>query len=265
MTKSELTAFLDAEIAAFPGQVSLLMVDLNSRKDLLSYNSDAPVSSASLIKVPILLTAVELVTQGALSLEQSVPVGQILADTRVFEPENLRPEYPLGELLEWMTILSDNTATNAVIDLLGMDAVNEFCRRVGAQNTVLQRKMLDFASQAAGRDNRTSARDQFRFFSLLTWCADRSAVWKSALEMLQRQRCQDCFLRYICGPAVVAHKTGSLDHVNHDCGVFLDQSDPYYLGILTWDGPARDGESTQKRFIGKLSKAIYDCHMEGTL
>ncbi len=265
MTKNELTAFLDAEIAAFPGQVSLLMVDLNSRKDLLCHQSDVPVSSASLIKVPILLTAADLAAQGALHLEQSVPVGQVLADTRVFEPENLRPEYPLGELLEWMTIRSDNTATNAVLDLLGLDAVNDFCRRAGAEHTVLRRKMLDFAARAAGRDNTTSARDQFRFFSLLTWCADRSPVWKSALEMLQRQRCQDCLLRYLCGPVAAAHKTAGLDGINHDCGVFLDQSDPYFLGILTWDGPARNGESTQKRFIGKLSKAIYDCHMEGLL
>lgn len=260
MTKTELTALLDAEIAAFPGQVSLLMTDLHSRKDLLSHQSDVPVSAASVIKVPILLTAVDLAARGELSLEQSVPVGEILPDTRVFEEENLRPSYPLAELLEWMIVLSDNTAANAVIDLLGMDAVNGFCRRVGARNTVLRRRMRDLESLAAGRDNLTSARDQLQFFSLLSWCADRSEVWRAALEMLKRQRRKDCLLRYICGPTAVAHKTGSLDHISHDCGLFLDQSDPYYLGIFTWDGGDR-----QKQFIGKLSKAIYQSHMEGNL
>lgn len=260
MTKSELTAFLDAELAAFPGQVSLLMVDLHSRKDLFAHNADAPVPAASLIKVPILLTAADLAAQGKLSLEQKVPVEHILKDTEVFEPENLRREYPLSELLEWMTVRSDNTAANAVIDLIGMDAVNDFCRRVGAQNTVLQRKMLDFEARRSGRDNTTSARDQFQFFFLLCWCADRSEVWHAALDMLKRQRWQDCFLRYICGPTVAAHKTGTLPDAAHDCGVFLDQSDPYYLGVLTQNGGDR-----AKQFIGKLSKAIYDCHMAGAV
>lgn len=260
MTKTELTAFLDTEIAAFPGQVSLLMVDFKSRRDLFAYNADAPVPAASLIKVPLLLTAADRAAQGELSLEQNVPVAHILKDTEVFEPENLREEYPLSELLEWMTVRSDNTAANAVIDLLGMDAVNDFCRRVGAQNTVLQRRMLDFEARRAGRDNTTSARDQVQFFSLLSWCAERSEVWRAALEMLKRQRWQDCLLRYICGPTPVAHKTGTLPDAAHDCGVFLDQSDPYYLGVCT-----RDGGDRAKQFIGKLSKAIYDCHMEGNL
>lgn len=260
MTKSQLTAFLDGEIAAFPGQVSLLMVDLKSRKDLFSYHADAPAPAASLIKVPLLLTAIDLAAQGTLRLEQNVPVTHILKDTEVFEPENLRGEYPLSELLEWMTVQSDNTAANAVIALLGMDAVNDFCRRVGAQNTVLRRKMLDFDARAAGRDNTTSVRDQFQFFSLLSWCADRSEVWRAALDMLKRQRWQDALLRYICGPIAVAHKTGTLPDAAHDCGLFLDQSDPYYLGICTQGGGDR-----AKQFIGKLSRAIYDCHMEGTL
>ena len=60
MTKSELTAFLEAELAAFPGRASLLMVDLKRRKDLFACNADAPAPAASLIKVPLLLTAVDL-------------------------------------------------------------------------------------------------------------------------------------------------------------------------------------------------------------
>lgn len=265
MTKSELTAFLEAELAAFPGRASLLMVDLKRRKDLFAYNADAPAPAASLIKVPLLLTAVDLAAQGQLSLEQNVPVPHILEDTEVFEPENLRENYALAELLEWMIIQSDNTAANAVIDLVGMDAVNDFCRRVGAQSTVLRRRMLDFDAAAAGRDNTTSARDQFQFFSLLAWCADRSEIWRAALEMFKRQRWQDVLLRYICGPTPVAHKTGTLHGAAHDCGLFLDQSGPYFLGALTWDASAPDGRTGSKRFLGKLSKTIYDCHMEGIL
>lgn len=261
MTPAELDAWLVAESSAFPGRVSLLMVDLRSGRDLHALHADAAVSSASTIKLPILLAAFEQIEQGRLALRQPVPVPEecILPDTAVFEPENRRDTYPLQELLSWMITDSDNTATNVLITLLGMDAVNDLCRRWGAADTVLQRKMLDFDALAAGRNNLTSARDQCRLYAELyrRTRLDSPGVWPLALDPLLRQRCQDAFLRYLNGPITLAHKTGGLDHVNHDAGLFLDGERPYYLGIFTWDGPALDGQSHQKRFIGKLARAIY--------
>lgn len=260
MTRQELIDWLEAEIAAYPCKTSLLMMDLQRGVELLNHDGDAQVTSASTIKVPILMTALDLAAQNKLSMDQMVPIGAPFEDTRVFEPENYQSEYTLMELLEWMIVNSDNTATNAVIDLIGMDTVNEFVKRVGAKQTVLQRKMLDFESQKAGRDNLTSARDQFMFYSLMAWCAKRDALWQEGMEMLYRQR-SGAFLRYLCGPLSVAHKPGGLDHVAHDAGLFMNNENPFYLGIFTWDGPSLDGESGQQRFIAKLTKQIYHWRM----
>lgn len=252
MTKKELIDFLVAEAAAFPGKVSLLMVDLPHRKELLTHNADAPLPAADVIRVPILLAVLDAAANGQLSLEQAVPVREVLENSQVFEPENLREEYPLAELLEWMCVLSDDTAARAVLELVGADAVNQFCARMGAKQTLLE----------ADGSGVTSARDQYLFFSLLSWCAERSEVWFQGLDLLKRQRCKDSFLRYICGPNCVAHQPGEAQGVCHDCGLFLDQSEPYFLGIFTWDCPE---DARPKQFIGKLSKAIYDCHMEGCI
>lgn len=260
MTRLELIDWLEKEIAAFPCKTSLLMMDLLRGVELVNLNGDVQVTSASTIKVPILMTALDLASQNKLSLDQMVPIGSPFEDTRVFEPENYKPEYTLMELLEWMIVNSDNTATNAVIDLIGMDAVNEFVKRIGATQTVLQRKMLDFEAQRAGRDNLTSARDQFMFYSLFAWCAKRDALWHEGIEMLYRQR-SGAFMRYLCGPLSVAHKPGGLDHVDHDAGLFMDNEAPFYLGIFTWDGPSMDGEPEQQRFIAKLTKKIYNWRM----
>lgn len=260
MTRLELIDWLEKEIAAFPCKTSLLMMDLQRGVELLNHDADVQVTSASTIKVPILMTALDLASHNKLSMDQMVPIGTPFEDTRVFEPENYQPEYTLMELLEWMIINSDNTATNAVIDFLGMDAVNEFITRMGAKSTILQRKMLDFESQKAGRDNLTSARDQYLFYSLLSWCAKRDALWQEGMEMLHRQR-GGAFMRYLCGPLSVAHKPGGLDHVDHDAGLFLNNENPFYLGIFTWDGPSLDGECEQQRFIAKLTKKIYNWRM----
>ncbi len=260
MKRQELIDWLEAEIAAYPCKTSLLMMDLQRGVELLNHDGDAQVTSASTIKVPILMTALDQCARNNLSMDQMVPIGTPLEDTEVFEAENYQPEYTLMELLEWMIINSDNTATNAVIDLLGMDTVNEFVTRIGAEKTVLQRKMLDFEAQRAGRDNLTSARDQFKFYSLLAWCAKRDALWQEGMEMLYRQR-SGAFKRYLCGPLSIAHKPGGLDHVAHDAGLFMNDENPFYLGIFTWDGPRLDGESEQVRFIAKMAKKIYQWRM----
>lgn len=253
MTKKELIEFLEAETAAFPGQCALLMVDLPHRKELLTHNADAPFPAAGVIRVPILLTALDAVTNGQFSLEQAVPVGEVLAGSRVFEPENLRESYSLSELLEWMCAGGDDTAAKAVLELLGTDAVNQFCQRMGAKQTVLE----------ADGSGVTSAKDQYLFFSLLSWCAERSEVWFWGLNMLKRQRNQELLLRYICGGGCsVAHEPGEGAGASRDCGLFLDQSEPYFLGIFTWDCPEN---ARLEQFTGKLSKAIYDCHMEGCI
>lgn len=268
MDEKGLEVRLRAEIDAFPCKTSLLMVDMENGRTCCAFQPEVPVTSASTIKVPILLTAMEAVEAGRLGLYQPVPVPErdILPDTTVFEPENRRETYPLLELLYWMITVSDNTATNALIDLLGMEAVNDLCRRWGAEHTCLRRKMLDFEAQAAGRDNVTTALDQYKFYAglLERTRRERPGVWMLALDTLLRQRCQDAFLRYLNGPEVtVAHKTGGLDHVHHDAGIFQTPHGTYYLGCFTWDGPSLDGEPEQARFLGRIARLVWEAWEAG--
>lgn len=264
MTPRELEVWLAGELAAFPGRVSLLMADLESGQTLHAVEPDTAVPAASTIKLPILLAAVEAVERKELALRTpvAVPETAILPDTTVFEPENRRETYPLLELLYWMITVSDNTATNVLIDLLGMEPVNDLCRRWGAEQTCLQRRMLDFAAQSAGRENLTTARDQYQLYAGLfrRTRRERPGPWTFALDTLLRQRCQDAFLRYLNGPITVAHKTGGLDHVHHDAGLFLDSRRPYYLGCFTWEGPSLDGEPEQARFLGRVARQFYETY-----
>ena len=262
MKKTELDAWLREQIEAFPGQVSLLMTDLVSGKHYHSFQADTRVVSASTIKVPILLYVLDLVRLKRLSLDQRVPVPPevILPDTKVFELG--LPDYSLWELLYWMIVESDNTATNLVLDLVDWEEMNTFFRNaLGLTNTVCQRKMLDWEAVAAGKNNYTSAADQERiYWSLYRGLILDRPLQETALDMLRRQRSMDSFLRYIPQPVVVAHKTGGLDHVSHDAGIFEHFLHPFYLGIFTWDGPSLDGQPEQRRFIGRLARQIYELY-----
>lgn len=262
MTPIELDAWLRGEIAAFPCKTSLLMTDLTTGETLHALEPEARVVSASTIKVPILLCALEQVRRGERRLEEMLPVPPetILEDTEVFERGVAA--YSLWELLYWMIVESDNTATNTVIDALGYDAINSYAREVlGLKDTLCRRKMLDWAAIEAGRNNYTSAADQGRMYSLLFHgrILDE-ALRETALDMLRRQRSTDLFLRYIPENVTVAHKTGGLDYVCHDAGIFYVPRRPFYLGIFTWDGPSPEGDKRQKMFLGRLTKAIYDTY-----
>ena len=256
-----LTQRLEAVMDAFPAKSALYCVDLTTGKPIAAIREDSQVVSASTIKVALLCCALQDVMEGKLSLQQFVPIchGDYCDDTEVFEPTYRQDGASLWEMLYWMIVSSDNTATNSVISLLGYDHVNDYCRKMGLCQTSLQRKMLDFQAIWEGRNNYTSAADLYRLFSMLYHGEILTQPLREvALDFLSRCRHTDALQRYIPDPVVVAHKPGGLDHLNHDAGIFLLEDRPYYLGVFTWDGPALDGEPQQNRLIGKLSRMVYD-------
>ena len=262
MTELELDRYLKAEVAAFPCRVSILAAEVESGRVLWALEPDTQVVSASTIKVPVLLAALEEVRRGSLALDTGLELSAdvLLADSEVFEYGPTSRS--LWELLYWMIVESDNTATNRVLTAVGFDAVNAYAREVlGLRHTLCQRKMLDWQAVAAGRNNYTSASDQFRLYrSLCRGELLNAPLTAVALDMLRRQRAMDDILRYIPDPVDFAHKTGGLDYLCHDAGVFFQPDGDWFLGIFTWDGPSPEGDKRQKMFIGRLAKAIYDTY-----
>lgn len=244
----------------FPAKSALYCVDLSTGEPLAAIREDTKVVSASTIKVPVLCCALQEVKDGRLSLTQQVPIHMedYCDDTQVFEREYRQDGASLWELLYWMIVSSDNTATNAVLSLLTFDKINRYCESLNLSSTVVQRKMLDFDAVSQGRNNDTSPLDQYRLYRLLYHGEIlNEPLRKVAFDFLSRSRSFDSLQRYLPDPVTVLHKPGGLDHLNHDAGIFLVER-PYFLGVFTWDGPALDGEPQQQRLIGRLSRMVYD-------
>lgn len=121
------------------------------------YNSKK-MRSASMIKVFILAATMELVKDGNLSLDQPLTLHSYekVGGAGILAGYASGTQLSLREVLKLMITHSDNTATNMVINLLGMSTVNEYLQMNGYTDTILQRKMMDFGS---GRENYTSAKD----------------------------------------------------------------------------------------------------------
>jgi hypothetical protein len=95
--------------------------------------------TASCIKLFILLVLMRRIAAGDLTLEQRIPVlaGQQVGGSGVLKDLSAGIELPLRDVATLMIVLSDNTATNMLVDLLGLAAVNQTIRDLGLPDTTL--------------------------------------------------------------------------------------------------------------------------------
>ncbi|WP_404427005.1 class A beta-lactamase-related serine hydrolase [Ureibacillus chungkukjangi] len=244
-------------IEQVPYKVKLVVKDCaEPNQFLFTKDIDDVFSSASLIKVPILVAVLEFLENKNESIHQIVKIAEenrvdfsVLSELEVSEAS-------LYELLVWMIITSDNTATNVLIDFWGMENLNHYFKKIGLKNTTIQRKMMDFEQLEKGFDNLTTAREMAFLFEAI-YRQDLLSKKSSELasDILSRQRIQDSLKRYIADDVKVAHKTGSLETVEHDIGIFFSKKRPYIIGVFVTD---HTNTEEAKSFIGKLSKIVYD-------
>jgi len=154
---------LTAVAESSPGRLGVAARD--DRGWSWSFDAGRVSRSASTIKVPILVTVLRLVEQGRLDLGDHVAIAAFEDRVGGCGPLSLLPSVtslPLVEALRLMIALSDNDATNAVLDhaaLLQSGEVGRLLVEVPTRHTRLQRPMMDPASVAAGLENETCPQD----------------------------------------------------------------------------------------------------------
>lgn len=214
-------------------QYSVYVDFLDGSRPLLFQNRQ--VRSASMIKVFILATAMEEEAAGQLDENHELVLRD---DMKVGGAGSLcgwadGSRITIKQLLYKMITESDNTATNMLIDYLGMGRINQYIQQHGYTQTKLQRKMMDTEAVQEGRENLTSARDLGIFFSRLyhKQCVT-PALDQKMIDILLDQEDTDV-LPAACPGSRVAHKTGELDHLYHDGGIVYGPSHDRVIVILT--------------------------------
>lgn len=218
-------------------------------------DTDCVMPSASLIKVPIMIHAFRRNREGHLPFDKSIAVydpveggsfGHVAAGTVV----------TIGTLVQHMIVESDNTCTNMLIDLLGMDKINEEIQHQGMKQTILQRKMMDFEAAVRGKENKTTPSDMGHiFYQLAQGQCLGEAIDRKMIEILLHQE-DNCILpAQIPNPIPVAHKTGELDGIYHDCGIIWKPNAPYICCLMAQH---ITHEAQAIYDMSYLARAIYD-------
>lgn len=252
-------AILDGVPATFGIAASHL-----SRSETVLINEHEIFPSASVIKVPMLVEIMLQRDEGRLSLDEMLTLHESdkVLGSGVLRHMHDGLKLTLRDLAVLMTIASDNTATNMIIDRIGMDVVNERMRGLGLNTITLARKMYDWEQQKLGKENLISAHE---IMLLLRWIAEgrisSKSTSKEILDIMAKQLYRDKIPLLLPVDTRVANKTGSITRVTHDVGVVYAPDGPFVLCALAKDV---DEMLQAERAIAQVSREVFD-HFAGTL
>ena len=257
----QMEAEVRAILAPLPGTVAVAARHLRSGQ-FIWINETQRVPAASVIKIPVLVALTQAAALGRLSLDTTVELDAAEPALRDGEGgsgllRHLLPRHrwSLGELALLMHMVSDNVATNALIDVLGgFEPVNAMMRELGLTNSVLDARIQDF--KHLQRSNLVTARDMVRLLEALH--EDRVAGSGEALRIMQRQVYNGILPLHLPADADVRHKTGGLDGVSNDVGLIYphgERADGYAMALLS-SGQAADAAA--QLALAQVSRLVYD-------
>jgi beta-lactamase class A len=208
-----------AALASLPGEAGAFASDADGRA-IFCEREDEPFPSASLIKLPLVMTLYADAARGLLDLDEPVAVGERVDGSGVLRHLRDVDRLSVRDLAVLALIVSDNTATNRLIDRVGLDRVGERLREWGCPLSRLSRRMYDFEAARRGNENVMTARETVSLLRRLQRgeCEDRPTS-DALLAILEQCQDRTMLLRYLPHDAKVAHKTGTLDESRNDAAI----------------------------------------------
>lgn len=274
---SSLAARLNELCDALPFQTSWYLKDLGSgaRADRLG---DVPVPSASTRKISIMMAALQAVHHGKLALDQRVTIEARYQDNDSGTFQHLTPGFwiTLRDALVMTIIVSDNTCTGTVVDLVGLDAIQRYCEAIGMKGTVHRFGI----PPKLGREHTleqvttTTPSDQGMLLEMIlrgTTDAPAAArlgctpeLCRLALDILSWQKLKTRLPSLLPLGTKVAHKTGTGARGFMDAGiVFKDERPLFILTAYTEHVPAElpdgtPGFAAAYQLIGRMARTCWD-------
>jgi beta-lactamase class A len=246
--------------AHLDGVMGVAIEDLTTSDHFLLHENEV-FAQASSIKIAVLAELYRQAQQGKLKLTDpyTVQASDLVPDSDIMG--GLTPgvtRITLRDLATMMVAVSDNSATNVLIDRVGMDNVNSMLDSFGLSHTRLLRKMMDLEAAKHGRENISTPREMM---SLL------EAIYRG--KVLNQESTADFFKvlstnkaswipRDLPADVRVADKPGALEGVRNDSGIVFVEGRPYLICVMTsFLRNERDGEEAISR-ISLASWRMFD-------
>ncbi len=233
-----------------PG-VFLFDVDTGNYVD---FNGDTTLAAASTIKTPILAAFFQAIDEGKIHLDDKITLKKehIAGGSGELQDQKPGTQFSTLEVANKMITISDNTATNMLIEILGgIDTLNDKFKQWGLNHTQLQNFLPDLEGT-----NKTTAKDLVNIMAQIN--QNQLISLKSrdrALNIMTQTRNDSLLPQGLEKGATIAHKTGTIDTIAADVGIIdMPNGKRYLLGVIV-QHPKTKGKA--EKFIRDVSSLVY--------
>lgn len=250
---AHLRATLANAASQAPGTAGVAVRDLGS-SFVSGYNMHAIMPAASTIKIPVMVEVFRQMQEGNFDLNRRVELfaGDRDWGSGTIADAPVGSTFPVSTLLTQMITVSDNTAANMLIRLVGRQHINATMQRLGLEHTLLS-DSIHTEAWSVRETLRTTPADMV---DLLAKMAEKKLIdpWSSQymIGILEHQEINTLLPQPL--PAIpIAHKTGSFDDTLNDVGiVYADQ--PYVIAVMTTN---LSSLTAGRQFIHRVSRMAF--------
>jgi len=246
---------IEAKVRSLQGKVGFYYKNL-ADGECFGINENEIYTSASIIKVPLFMTVMKLAEEGKLRLtdkhivtadEKVEGCGALLSFTGDVEID-------IESLCKLMITISDNTATNKLIRIVGLEEIDRQFKEMGLEKTRLERCFFDMEADEKGFKNVVSTAEIGMLFEKI---ARRSFVNERVSEEIEKvlllQQIRHKVPGYIDKESpFIANKTGESDDITHDGAIIYAQK-PFVLVITSEETDVVETE----QFIRQIALDLY--------
>jgi beta-lactamase class A len=265
----DLEARLAPLVKAHKGRVAIAVKHLDTGEGYYLH-ADEVMPTASLIKLPVMVEVYQQVAEGKVKLTDmvtlhdadKVPGSGIL--TYHFSDG---ATFPLRDAVRLMIAYSDNTATNLILDRIGIPSTSKRMAAWGLPNTRINAKVyrgsttsIDPARTKKYGLGSTTAREMVELLErLYRGKLVSPAACKEMIEHLKQCQDKDKLVRLLPKSVVVAHKSGSVSDVKTDAGILYLPGGPVAVCVLTAGNADRRyaEDNAASIFIGRVGQEVY--------
>ena len=256
--RRKLGAEIEKIAGSHDGVMGVAIKDLTTGEEIL-INDQLNFPTGSSIKIPILIELHKQAAEGKYKLtdqrwvERQDKVG---GGGVIINFGDHTSQLSLSDLATLMIVLSDNTATNMLIDQVGMANVNRTLDELGLKQIRLRRKMIDQAASARGDENTATPREAMALMEkLYRGQVVNKQLSDDALKILKIRK-NSPIPRLLPDRVEIANKPGGIEGVACDWAVVFVPNRPYAIAVMTTsNGP--NSEAADEA-IAKVSKLAYD-------
>jgi len=260
--RTKLEAAINDVDSHLDGVLGVAIEDLNSAQKFF-LRADSVFPQASSIKIAVLAELYHQAQQSAegkagkagLTDLYTMQASDLVADSSIMG--GLTPgvtRITNRDLATMMVAVSDNSATNVLIDRLGMDNVNALLDSLGLPNTRLRRKMMDIKAAAEGRENISTPQEMMTLLEKIYQGNVLNKEMTTDFFKVLSTHKDSWIPRDLPDGLQIANKPGELEAVRNDSGIVFLPNRPYIICVMTtYLTRERDGEEA----IAKISAATY--------